>query len=71
MKYPPDDSSSHIREAKKTYIDGANNASRVDAESEGQVEEAVRDLYGFRPIPAGAAPVTNELVNRLREELGI
>ena len=30
-----------------------------------------RDLYGFRPIPAGGAVVTNELVEKLREELEI
>ena len=29
------------------------------------------DLYGFKPIPAGGAVVTNELVNELRDELGI
>ena len=28
-------------------------------------------LYGFHPIPAGGSPVTNELVNELREQLGI
>ena len=28
-------------------------------------------LYGFHPIRAGGSPVTNELVNQLREELGI
>ena len=32
---------------------------------------AQRDLYGFRPIPAGGAVVTNELVDELREELGV
>ena len=37
----------------------------------GLPEEAVRDLYGFRPIPAGGNLVTNDLVNDLREELGI
>lgn len=30
-----------------------------------------RDLYGFKPIPAGGAIVTNQLVDELREELGI
>lgn len=30
-----------------------------------------RDLYGFKPIPAGGAIVTNELVDRLREEIGV
>lgn len=27
--------------------------------------------YGFRPLPAGDTPVTNELVDKLREDLGI
>ena len=30
-----------------------------------------RNLYGFEPIPAGSAVVTNDLVDQLREELGI
>ena len=30
-----------------------------------------RELYGFRPIPAGGAVVTNDLVDKLREELEI
>ena len=37
----------------------------------GQVEGDARGFYGFNPIPAGGAPVTNELVNKLRENLGI
>ena len=37
----------------------------------GQLDEARRGLYGFYPIPAGGSAVTNELVNELREELGI
>ncbi len=27
--------------------------------------------YGITPIPAGGTPVTNEMVNEIREELGI
>ncbi len=27
--------------------------------------------HGFRPIPAGRSPVSNELVNEMRDELGI
>lgn len=27
--------------------------------------------HGFRPIPAGRLPVTNELVNEMRDELGV
>lgn len=30
-----------------------------------------RDFYGFRPIPAGGAVVTNDLVNKLRDELEV
>ena len=37
----------------------------------GQVEGDARGFYGFNPIPAGGDPVTNELVNKLREDLGI
>ncbi len=32
---------------------------------------AQRDSYGFKPIPAGGAVVTNELVDELREKLGV
>ena len=42
--------------------------TRAAPASEGRAQ---RDLYGFRPIPAGGAVVTNELVNELREELGV
>ena len=30
-----------------------------------------REFYGFRPIPAGGAVVTNELVDKLRDELEV
>lgn len=30
-----------------------------------------RGRHGFRPIPAGQSPVTNELVNDMRDELGV
>ena len=30
-----------------------------------------RESYGFRPIPAGGEVVTHELVNELRDELGV
>ena len=29
------------------------------------------ERYGFRPIPAGGVVVTNELVNRIREDAGV
>ena len=30
-----------------------------------------REFCGFRPIPAGGAIVTNELVDKLRHEVGV
>lgn len=32
---------------------------------------ASRGRHGFRPIPAGRSPVTNELVNDMRDGLGV
>ena len=34
-------------------------------------DNSAPELYGFHPIPAGGKPVTNDLVNDLREESGI
>ena len=36
-----------------------------------QLDETRQNLYGFCPIPSGGSAVTNEMVNELREELGI
>lgn len=36
-----------------------------------RASKAARSWHGFRPIPAGQSPVTNELVNEMRDELGI
>ena len=30
-----------------------------------------RERYGFRPIPAGGAVVTDEIVNGIRDDLGV
>ena len=43
-------------------------SERLSSIALGLPEEAVRDIYGFRPIPAGGNLVTNDLVNDLREE---
>ena len=29
------------------------------------------ERYGFRPIPAGGAVVTNEVVDKIRDDLGV
>ena len=82
MKYSPDDASSHDYEVEKVRMDGASRSTRPsirkthldDREASvalGEVEEAARDIYGFSPIPAAGIPVTNELVNELRQDLGI
>ena len=36
-----------------------------------QVEGVALTLHGFKPLPARGAQVTNQLVNKLREDLGI
>ena len=51
---------------RNTNLSDARDTSRLL----GRPQEAAKDLYGFRPIPAGRRAVTNELVNELREELG-
>lgn len=38
---------------------------RLDVELK-EAEEPQRSFHGFRPIPVGGRPVTNELVNELR-----
>ena len=43
-------------------------AARMEPEA---ASKPKRDIYGFKPIPAGGYAVTNELVNELRDELGI
>ena len=62
MTYSPDEASSRRYEARGVRADGAVLA---------QAGKPPNDLYGFNPILAGGATVTNELVNELREELGI
>lgn len=36
-----------------------------------RVSTASREMHGFSPIPAGRSPVTNELVNAMRDELDV
>lgn len=36
----------------------------------GGSRKETKELYGFRPIPAGGRSVTNDLVSELRDELG-
>lgn len=43
---------------------------RPNSGSDGAVREP-EAIYGFRPFPGGDTPVTNEAVDRLRDELGI
>ena len=51
-------------------LNGLHEEQRVEVEI--QPDKVVSlEQYGFRPIPAGGKPVTNEMVKELREELGI
>lgn len=37
----------------------------------GAADGRPRERYGFRPIPAGGAVVTDEVVNGIRDDLGV
>ena len=65
VTYSTDKASAHKYEAAGAREDGATGAVLA------QSGVPAGSLYGFNPIPAGGATVTNELVNELREELGI
>ena len=58
------DASSHNYEIKKVHRDGAV----LDT---GPASASALHLYGFNPIRAGGSPVTNEIVDKLRDQLGI
>lgn len=49
-----------VRQALMQSHQGEGNEVREPAAS-----------YGFKPLPAGDALVTNELVDKLREDLGV
>ena len=56
--------------AGELVSDLMREALRVRAGTAGEIRTQ-RGLYGFKPIPARGAVVTNALVDELREELGI
>ena len=43
----------------------------LQARTQGKAAVPSRETYGFRPIPAGGAVVTNDLVNRIRDSTGV
>ena len=40
----------------------------LNADSYSDSEDASVNFYGFRPLPKRGRPVTNDLINRLRDE---
>ena len=72
LRYSADDASSHEYEVKRIHMECLDSLSGrpIPVSMRSRPRGVARDLYGFRPIPAGGKPVTNELVNELREELG-
>ena len=64
MEHSPNYAASHKYDVKRVHKDGA-------APERQPVSANALGLYGFNPIPAGGAPVTNEMVNKLREQSGI
>ncbi len=45
--------------------------SALPARGGGAAAGRPRERYGFRPIPAGGAVVTDEIVNEIRNDLGV
>ncbi len=43
----------------------------LPARGGGATDGRPRERYGFRPIPAGGAVVTDEVVNGIRDDLGV
>ena len=72
MRYPADEASSHEYEVKRVHMEclAPLPGCPIPVSMQSRPPRETKDLYGFRPIPAGGKPVTNELVNELREELG-
>lgn len=40
----------------------------LNGDSHSDAQDADVNFYGFRPLPKRGKPVTNELINRLRDE---
>ena len=61
------------REGKSAgqFISGLIREALGQRVKDGSQRRRDRDFYGFIPIPAGGAVVTDELVNKLRDELGV
>jgi hypothetical protein len=58
------------RTAGEVISDLARQALMNPRGRAGEVREP-EAMYGFRPLPAGETPVTNDLVDRLRDETGV
>ena len=44
--------------------------ARTDSDDAGEREQDTRAEFGFRPFPSRGGVVTNELIDRLREDIG-
>ena len=62
----------HMDEQLEAWRRNGKAAPRVEPPYRGGTSTmAARNRYGFRPIPAGRSPVSNELVNKMRDEPGM
>ena len=66
MKYEIDANLSLTRRVNEAAVEAPPMPTPASIAS-----KAAPELYGFHPIPAAGKPVTNKLVNALREESGI
>ncbi len=66
MKYEIDANLSLTRRVNEAAVEAPPMPAPASTAS-----NSAPDLYGFHPIPANGKPVTNKLVNALRDESGI
>ena len=59
------------RPAGQFVSDLLREALHARAGTAGTTAVQSRERYGFRPIPAGGAVVTDDLVNEIRDGLGV
>ncbi len=59
------------RRERRTAGDVVSDLARQTLSASTKTTDSSSDFLGFRPLPVSGHPVTNEVVDALRDELGI
>ena len=59
------------RRERRTAGDVVSELARQTLSASINMTDSSSDFLGFRPLPVSGRPVTNEIVDALRDELGI